>query len=222
MQPVKRRRALPVYIAATVFALYTMLFPLYALRHFLLAALVTAAAWLLADRLIQPVVEYIPEPEPEPVSHGAEADAVLAEAKTAAMEMEKLSASIGDPSITRKIAALIDLSNRIARDVLEDPADMKQVKKFQSYFLPSTLGLLHAYDRMGDAPGDKALRTKERISQILDTEIQAFQKQLDSLYDNDLLDIDADIRVMQMLLEREGLLENNDLHTALKQTPPNP
>lgn len=218
MQPVTRRRALPVYIAAAVFALYALVFPLYALRHFLMAALVTAAAWLLADRLIKPVVEYIPESAPKPVSHGAEADAVLAEANTAKSEMEKLAASIGDPAISQKINALIDLSIRIARDALDDPSDIKQIRKFQSYFLPSTIALLHSYDRMGDAPGDKALQTKERIAQMLDTEIQAFQKQLDSLYDNDLLDIDADIRVMQMLLEREGLLENKDLHTVLRNT----
>ena len=65
MQPVTRRRALPVYIAAAVFALYALIFPLYALWHFLLAALVTAAAWLLADWLIKPVTEYIPGPETE-------------------------------------------------------------------------------------------------------------------------------------------------------------
>lgn len=218
MQPVTRRRALPVYVAAAVFALYALIFPLYALRHFFLAALVTAAAWLLADRLIKPMVEYIPEPEAEPISHGTEADAVLAEARTARLEMEKLSASIGDSVIAQKIAALIDLSDRIAADVLDDPTDIKQIKKFQSYFLPSTIALLHAYDRMSDTAGDNALRTKERIAQMLDTEIGAFQKQLDSLYDNDLLDIDADIRVMQMLLEREGLLENDDLRAALKRT----
>lgn len=220
MQPVERRRALPVYIAAAVFAGYAAAFPLYKLWHFFLAAAITAAAWLLADALMEPVIEYVPtqEPEPEPeVSYGAEADAILAEAKTARTEMEKLSAAIGDEAITAKIHTLTDLSDRIAEDILTDPADARQIRKFQSYFLPSTIGLLHSYDRMSAVQGENATQTREKISQMLDTEINAFEKQLDSLYKNDALDVDADIRVMQALLQRGGLLEQDELHRLIQQ-----
>lgn len=220
MQPVERRRAQPVYIAAAVFAGYTAVFPLYKLWHFLLAAAITAAAWLLADALIKPVIEYVPAPEPQPepeVSYGHEADAVLAEAKKARTEMERLAAAIGNTAITSKIYKLAELSDRIAKDILTDPADARQIKKFQSYFLPSTIGLLHSYDRMSAAQGENAAQTQEKISQMLDTEIRAFEKQLDSLYKNDAMDVDADIRVMQALLQREGLLEQDELHRHIQQ-----
>ncbi len=52
MRQSKRRPALPVYIAAAVYAAYALLFPLYRLAHFFIAAVVTAAAWLIADKLI--------------------------------------------------------------------------------------------------------------------------------------------------------------------------
>lgn len=223
MREVKRRPALPVYIAAAVYALYALLFPLYTLRHFLIAALVTAAAWLLADRLIKPVTEYVtepePEPEPEPVSYGPAIDALLAEAKTAHDEMARLSASIGDPAIGEKIQKLISLSDRIAQDAIEDPADARQIQKFQSYFLPSTISLLHSYDRMSaqNLEGRNLTQTKERIAQMLDTEIAAFEKQLDALYDNDAMNIDTDIQVMQKLLEREGLLDADELHALIRK-----
>lgn len=221
MQPVERRSARPVYIAAVIFASYAAAFPLYKLWHFFLAAAITAAAWLLADALIKPVIEYVPAPEPEPepeVSYGAEADAILAEAKTARTEMERLAAAIGDEVITEKIQTLADLSDRIAKDILTDPADARQIKKFQSYFLPSTIELLHSYDRMSAARGENAAQTREKISRMLDTKIQAFEKQLDSLYKNDALDVDADIRVMQALLQREGLLEEDELHRLIHQS----
>lgn len=220
MQPVTHRRALPIYIAAAVFAAYAMLFPLYKLWHFLLAAALTAAAWLVADAWIKPIVEYIPTPESEPepeLSHGPEADAILAEAKTARSEMEKLASEIGEPAVQKKIFALADLSDRIAKDVLDDPADGPQIRKFQSYFLPSTIALLHGYSRMGAATGENATQTKEKILQMLDTEIRAFEKQLDALYKNDALHINTDIRVMQALLEREGLLEADELHRLIRQ-----
>ena len=219
MREVKRKSAVPVYIAAAVFALYALIFPLYSLWHFFIAALVTAAAWLAADKLIPPVTEYIPEEKPEPVSYGQETDAILNEAKRAGDEMRRLSASIGEPALSEKISRLISLSDRIARDAIEDPSDVRQIQKFQSYFLPSTIGLLNAYDRMGaqSLSGDNITSARDQISQMLDTEISAFEKQLDALYKNDAMNIDTDIRVMQSLLEREGLLEDDELKKLMKK-----
>ena len=212
MRQVKRRSALPVYIAAGVYALCALILPLYKLWHFLLAALITAGAWLLADRLIKPRIEYVPEPAPEPVSYGAEADAILAEAAKARGEMERLRASIAEPAVREKISSLIELSDRIAHDAVDDSADIPLIKKFQSWFLPSTVSLLHAYDRMSaqGVEGENITGSKERIVQMLDAEIAAFQKQLDALYKNDAMDVDADIKVMQSLLTREGLSSDAD------------
>ena len=213
MRQVKRRSALPVYIAAAVFAVYALVFPLYKLWHFLLAAAVTAAVWLAADKLIKPKVEYVPEPEPEPVSHGGPVDAILAEARRARGEMERLSASIGEPAVQEKIAVLVSLSDRIAQDAVQDEADIPQIQKFQSYFLPSTISLLNAYDRMSaqGVEGKNLTGSRERIAEMLQTEADAFRKQLDALYQNDAMDVDADIKVMQQLLDREGLGKQDEL-----------
>ncbi len=219
MRQVKRRSALPVYIAAAVFALYALALPLYKLWHFLAAALVTAGAWLLADKLIKPKIEYVPEPEPEPVSYGPEADAVLAEAKKARVEMDRLASSIPDDAVRAKIEKLASLSDQIARDAVQDKSDIPQIQKFQSFFLPSTIGLLNAYDRMSAAgvQGENTDKAKQSIAQMLDTEIEAFQKQLDALYKNDALDVDADIQVMQQLLAREGLSGDDGLQVFLRK-----
>ena len=223
MREVKRRSALPVYIAAAVFAVYALVFPLYAWKHFLIAALVTAAAWLLADKLIKPKVEYVPEPEPEPVSYGGPVDAILDEAKKARQEMERLSGSIADGDVKAKIAKLVSLSDAIAQDAVKDGSDVPQIQKFQSYFLPSTIQLLEAYDRMS-APGvegENITGAKGRIADMLQTEIDAFRKQLDALYKNDAMDVDADIKVMENLLSREGLGKADDLQEFLRKAKEN-
>ena len=219
MREVKRRPALPVYIAAAVFAVYALVFPLYKLWHFFIAALVTAGAWLLADRSMGPTVEYVPQPEPESVSCGPDADAILAEAKKARTEMERLSLSIADGDVKAKVAKLVQLSDAIAQDAVQDASDIPQIKKFQSYFLPSTVKLLEAYDRMSapDVEGENISRSKAGIAAMLQTEIDAFQKQLDALYKNDALDVDADIKVMEQLLAREGLTGGDALKELLRK-----
>ena len=215
MRQVKHRSALPVYIAAAVFAVYALVAPLYSLGHFFIAAVLTAGAWLLADKLIKPTVEYIPEPE----KPATPTDTILKEAATARAEMEKLSVSIGDAAIKEKITSLITLSDRIAQDAQQDPSDIPQIEKFQRYFLPSTVALLNAYDRMSaqGVDGENISSSKQRISEMLDTEIAAFQKQLDALYKNDAMDLDADIRVMQSLLAREGLGQGSELRDFRKK-----
>ena len=205
MRQIKRRSALPVYIAAGAYALYALVMPLYKLWHFLAAALVTAGVWMLFDRLIKPEIVSVPEPEaaPEPPSP---AQAVLDEAARARGEMERLAASIGEGAVGAKIAALADLSDAIARDGAQDSADLPQIQRFQQYFLPDTIRLLEAYDRLAaGGEGETVSAARERIVQMLDTEAAAFQKQLDALYQNDALDLDADIRVMEAMLAREGL-----------------
>ncbi len=220
MREVKRRRALPVYIAAAVFAVYALVFPLYKLTHFLIAALVTAAAWLAADALIKPVTEYVPEPEPEPEPEPATpADAVVRSAKTARQEMDRLAASIPDTGVRTRIARLAELNDKIAQDGKADPADVPLIQKFQNYFLPSTMQLLNAYDRLAaqGVEGENISGTKQRIADMLDSLIQAYEKQLDALYKNDALDIDADISVMENLLKRQGLQSTDELQELLKK-----
>ncbi len=218
MRQVKRRSALPVYITAGVYALCALILPLYKLWHFLVAALITAAAWIAADKLIKPKVEYVPEPE-KPAAPLTPAEQIQAQAALAREEMQRLAASIGDSAAKGKIDRLIQLSDAIAKDAEADPSDIPQIQKFQNYFLPSTIQLLNAYDRMDSlgVDGRNITSSKERIVQMLDTEADAFRKQLDALYQNDAMDLDADIQVMEKLLAREGLTDADGLEQLLRQ-----
>ncbi len=47
---------------------------------------------------------------------------------------------------------------------------------------------------------------------MLDTAIDAFKKQLDSLFANQALDIETDISVMNQMLAREGLSDDDAGH----------
>ena len=69
----------PFYIAAAVWVLYALLFPLYAVKHFILAAAASAVAFLVAKAFCKDVTEEI-EVELEPVKTGnEELDQMLAD-----------------------------------------------------------------------------------------------------------------------------------------------
>ena len=45
----------------------------------------------------------------------------------------------------------------------------------------------------------------KRVEEMMDTIVAAFEKQLDSLYGADALDLSADMTVLETMMAREGL-----------------
>lgn len=56
--------------------------------------------------------------------------------------------SIKDTEVRKKINELMRITDKIMQDAIADPSDIPQIKKFMNYYLPTTIKLLNAYDRM--------------------------------------------------------------------------
>ncbi|MGE4353051.1 MAG: 5-bromo-4-chloroindolyl phosphate hydrolysis family protein [Oscillospiraceae bacterium] len=216
----KARRAKPVghiYLFAAVWAIMAFILPIYKLYAiivtFAVASLCAFASKPFFAKLMDkyaPAVEEAPEPEEkkeETVSYGPEIDAIIAEGKTAQKEMGSLYASIKNPDVRQKINKIMEISDKIVQDAIHDPSDVPQIKRFLSYYLPTTIKLLNAYDRMGSQgiQGENITGSMNRIEDMLDAAISAYEKQLDSLFANQALDIETDIQVMNAMINREGL-----------------
>ena len=78
------------------------------------------------------------------------------------------------------------------------------------YYLPTTLKLLNAYDRMSGTgvSGENIDTTLAKVEGMMRTITAAFEKQLDSLYGAEALDISTDITVLENMMAREGLTED--------------
>lgn len=145
--------------------------------------------------------------QPQKKSYGPEVDAILEEGNRALSEMGRLYMSIKDPEIKAKINELMRVTDKITQDAIADPSDVPQIKKFMNYYLPTTIKLLNAYDRMSaqGIEGENLDKTMRSIEAMLDDAIVAYKKMLDSLFANQALDIETDIEVMNTMLAREGL-----------------
>ena len=212
MREVKKKSAAPIYLTGAVWVILCLVLPLYRLWHFIVLAAATVLAYQIFKKLFPPKTVYVeePEPEPEPNTTGTpEYDELLRDGETAVGEMRRLRESIPNEAVKEKIDVLTDLTNRIFRDIIEDPSDYKQIRRFADYFMPTTLKMLNAYDRMSSTgvEGENISGTMARVEDILDTTIKAYRKQLDSLFENQALDIETDISVLEAMLKKEGLAE---------------
>ena len=149
------------------------------------------------------------KPKEEPSTGNPELDKAVKDGKLALSEMRRLDDNIADPGVSAAIVRLSQVSEKIFQAVKDDPGKLPQIRKFMDYYLPTTLKLLNAYDRMSGAgvSGENIDGTKTKVEDMLKTIVRAFEKQLDGLYGTDALDISADIQVMETLLAREGLTE---------------
>lgn len=145
-------------------------------------------------------------------SYSPEVSAILAEGHRALSAMGRLYMSIKDPEVRGKINEIMRITDKIAQDAISDPSDIPQIKKFMNYYLPTTIKLLNAYDRMSaqGIEGENLDKSMKSINDMLDTAIEAYKKRLDSLFANQALDIETDIQVMNTMLAREGLSGGKD------------
>lgn len=217
MAYVKKRSVLPIYFVGGTWLLWALCAPLYRPTHYLMAALASLAAYFVG-KMIFPDRGYEmadvsgpaqPKPrEEKPQSTGnPEIDALLDERAKAVSEMRRLNDSIKDVKISAQISHLESTTAKIIDAVVEKPAKLPQIRKFMNYYLPTTMKLLNAYDRMDStgASGANIDSTKDRIEEMLGTICVAFSRQLDALYGEEALDISADIKVMEQMLQQEGI-----------------
>lgn len=225
MAHVKKRSVLPVYFIGGTWLLWSVFAPLYRPVHYIMAALVSLIAYyggkmLFPDRGYEvgegaqsaPKPEARPRPKPKqeakPKSTGnPEIDALLAERDRAVGEMRRLNDSIKDEKISRQIDHLEATTGKIIDTVAASPSKLPQIRKFMNYYLPTTLKLLNAYDRMDSTgvSGSNIDGTKGKVEGMLDTICAAFTRQLDDLYGDEAMDISAEITVMEQMLAQEGL-----------------
>lgn len=206
MAKVLKRSPAPCYFAAAVWAAWAIFAPLYAWWHFLLAAALSAGAFVLGRKLFPGRVLILPDEEP-PAAEPEPADPLLQERDRALSELRRLDENIEDAKLSAQIVHMEEVAGKIFELVAEDRAKLPQIRRFLNYYLPTTLKLLNAYDRMGGAgvEGSNIDGTMGRIDAMMDRVVQAFDRQLDALFANEALDITTDITVLEQMLAQEGL-----------------
>ena len=171
-------------------------------------------------RLLCPnTVEEVPE---EPKTTGnPELDKMIEDGRKAIAEMKRLDDNIADPTISAQIVRLQELSGKIFAQVEQNPEKLPQIRKFMSYYLPTTLKLLRSYDELSrqGVSGQNITGTMEKVEGMMDTIVLAFEKQLDGLFGDQAMDISTDITVLDNMMAREGLTGGDALHKAAQENP---
>ena len=128
---------------------------------------------------------------------------------------------IADEEVSRKIDRIEDLTRKIFAILEQRPEKEAQLYNFMNYYLPTTLKALESYARL-EAQGietESIREAKAKINHALDELADGYEKQLDKLFEDDVVDITADIDVMRKMLEKDGLKTDEILAATKKKKP---
>lgn len=218
-----KRSVIPIYLIGVVWLVFALFFSLHTLADYALCAVVSAAVFVVGKAVFPDRVYQMPGGQPEEPEKKAEQprqeekkqettgdpelDKLIQERDRAVSEMRRLNDSIEDEEISAQIDHLEEVTRKIIDLVVKQPKKLPQIRRFLDYYLPTTLKILNAYDRMDAAgiSGENIDATKKKVEQMMATISQAFDRQLDALFGDEALDISTDITVMEQMLQREGL-----------------
>ena len=119
--------------------------------------------------------------------------------------------AIPGAEISAKISRMETLVDRIFDRVEQNPGCVPEIRRLMEYYLPTTVKLLEAYEELDAQPvqGENILSSKQEIEKTLDTLNAAFEKLLDSLFQDTAWDVSSDISVLKTMLAQEGLTKDD-------------
>lgn len=136
-----------------------------------------------------------------------EVQKVIEEGREYIRKIRECNDAIPGEEISRKISHMEMLVQKIFDRVKEDPDSLDDIRKLMEYYLPTTVKLLESYKQLDCQPvqGENIKSSKEEIEKTLDTLNTAFERLLDSLFEDVAWDVSSDISVLNTMLSQEGL-----------------
>ena len=138
-------------------------------------------------------------------------DPVLTELKAFNVELHRQNELIADAAVTEQIDALEAHTKLLSIWLAQHPGRQDRVRRFTSYYLPTTIKLLKTYSEVDPHAGDGnvAANIQSDIVGILHTINTAFTTLENGLMEDTALNVPAEISAMETMLAQDGLSESD-------------
>lgn len=199
--------AVPFLITAASIVVFGLIFPLYRIWGILLTAALCTVVFLISRKIFPARVEKIEVP-PEYKTGIKELDEALTEADGHIMKLRKLNEAIPNEKITAAIDRMVVAGDSILSELAKNPQKARSMRRFLTYYLPTAVKLMESYSMQQNAgfSGENLSEIKDRIENNSETIAKSFEASLDSLYAGEAIDINADIAVLNSMVNGKNEL----------------
>ena len=149
------------------------------------------------------------KPKKTPEQERSEAqETVLKKARASLMELRTSAMRVKQQQVRDSARNICATLEQILKELKNQPEDIAKARSFLNHSLPMLSGILRKYIRLEQSGVPNEDVTAQTISCLQDLETAA-QKQYQNLFDNDVVDITADMEVLTRLCRQNGLLEED-------------
>ncbi len=137
--------------------------------------------------------------------------AVMEEGKKYITTIREANDALPGVEVSNKLYRLEEIASKIFDYVEQHPNKLPDIRRFMSYYLPTSIKLVKAYREFEAQPvqGENLTAIKQEILETLDTINLAYENLLDRLFEDDTLDISTEISALETVLAQEGLTGNS-------------
>lgn len=137
---------------------------------------------------------------------------VLNKAKMDNAKIYSMINKIEDKDLRKDIEELHETTSKIIDTISKKPEKLSKATTFFDYYLPVTLKILTKYDDIENQKLDneEVVKFMKNTENMISKIKNAFKSQLANLYQSDIIDTDAEIKVFDQMLNAEGFNDIND------------
>ena len=127
-------------------------------------------------------------------------------------EIRRLNDQIADDGISGELAQIEEIMKKMQQQLKDDTITAKrtlQLSEFFEYYMPLIVKILESYKRIetSELKGENAAQTQAQVSKIMPVIKTAFEKELDNMFTDEMIDITTDVEVLKSMLSKDGLID---------------
>ena len=135
----------------------------------------------------------------------------LNKAKKQNKEIHNLISKVESDATKKNLSNIYDTVNKIVATVEENPKKANSLGNFFDYYLPVLIKIVNKYDEVENQKLDSS-EGKEfmvKADKMISDTNKAFETLLSNLYEKDIIDADADMKVYNIMLKADGIVDDN-------------
>lgn len=132
---------------------------------------------------------------------------IVREGKAQVGRIEDIGLKIMNHKVRIEVLEICTAASDIFDNFLKDPRDIKESRRFIVYYLETTERIVAKYYELSKATylSDEAKKTLKNVESTLVLIKDSFRNHLKKLTENDILDLEAEVKVLQNAIKREGI-----------------
>lgn len=138
---------------------------------------------------------------------------VLKEAKERNTHISNLIPKIEDSNMKQNMREINESVTKIIHTIEKNPDKYSKMNTFFDYYLPKTLTILTKYDEIENQSltNKESAKFMKQTQDMIEKINKAFKAQLSSLYQADIVDTGAEMKVFDTMLKSDGYAEEDFL-----------